>query len=278
MQTIKKGDQGFWLFTQGSTIYLIDQQLPKGCAESFNLVGKQALNIGQWQNEIIWLVLTHQDANNESQLTLLGGDFYSLRSQLSRPTTFFALLNRGVSLNHYFATHQYCGKCASPTTIAKNEWAVQCTNHTCNYRSYPVICPCIIVGIRKGNQILLANHVRHQSSKMYTTLAGFVEVGETFEQTVEREIFEEVGLKVKNIRYFGSQPWAFPNSQMVGFLADYESGEITLQEAEIADAQWFHYQDNLPSLPPQGTIALKLIQATLTLCKESDLETVNPKI
>ena len=272
MQTIKQSDQGFWLFTQGSNIYLIENQLPKGQAESFGLVGEQALNIGIWQNEIIWLVSASENLTNEHLFFKQGGDFYSLRSQLAATVEYFNLLNRGVSLNHYFQTHKFCGKCGSPTQVAVNEWAVQCSNIDCGYRGYPVICPCIIVAVRRGQEILLANHVRHKSPTggMYTALAGFVEVGETFEQTVEREIFEEVGLKVKNIRYFGSQPWAFPNSQMVGFLADYESGEIQLQEAEIADAKWFHYQGPLPQLPPQGTIALKLIQATLTLCQQAD--------
>ena len=102
---------------------------------------------------------------------------------------------------------------------------------------------------------------------IYTTLAGFVEVGETFEDAVRREVFEETGIRIKNIRYFGSQPWAFPNSQMVGFLADYDSGEIQLQETELHDAQWFSSAAPLPELPPTGTIALKLINATLELCK-----------
>ena len=94
-----------------------------------------------------------------------------------------------------------------------------------------------------------------------------VEVGETFEDAVRREVFEETGIRIKNIRYFGSQPWAFPNSQMVGFLADYDSGEIQLQETELHDAQWFSSTAPLPELPPTGTIALKLINATLELCK-----------
>lgn len=84
---------------------------------------------------------------------------------------------------------------------------------------------------------------------------------------MQREVFEETGISIKNLRYFGSQPWAFPNSQMVGFLADYESGEITLQESEIYDAQWFSYDQPLPELPPTGTIARKLIHVTLELCK-----------
>ena len=99
--------------------------------------------------------------------------------------------------------------------------------------TYPVICPSIIVAVRRGTEILLANHKRHYTpgkAGIYTTLAGFVEVGETFEDAVHREVFEETGIRVKNIRYFGSQPWAFPNSQMVGFLADYDSGEIQLQK------------------------------------------------
>ncbi len=97
-----------------------------------------------------------------------------------------------------------------------------------------------------------------------------MEIGETFEQAVQREVFEETGIKVKNLRYFGSQPWAFPNSQMVGFLADYESGDIRLQEAEIYDAKWFNYNQPLPELPPEGTIALKLIKATLALCAQEE--------
>ena len=83
-------------------------------------------------------------------------------------------------------------------------------------------------------------------------------------------MWEETGLQVKNIQYWGSQPWAFPNSQMVGFLAEYASGEISLQEEEIADAKWFHCDEPLPNLPPQGTIALALINATLEICRAKD--------
>ena len=96
---------------------------------------------------------------------------------------------------------------------------------------------------------------------MYSTLAGFVESGETLENAVHREVFEEVGVKVKNLRYFGSQPWPFPHSLMCGFLADYDSGDIKIQEREIVDAQWFGF-DDMPNIPPVFSIAGQLIEAT----------------
>ena len=258
MQKININDQGFWLLTKGSNIHLINHQLPQGKAEDFAVQGKNGMIIGYIEDQPLWLV---EELDDERA-------YFSLREQLYLPEELFYLLCRGVELNHFFNTHQFCGKCGSKMQIAEDEWAVQCRNESCHYRTYPVICPSIIVAVRRDDHILLANHVRHKGG-IYTTIAGFVEVGETFEQAVAREVFEETGIKVKNIRYVGSQPWAFPNSQMVGFLADYESGEICLQEEEIHDAKWFAYNQPLPELPPKGTIALKLIEQTLELCKQS---------
>ena len=99
---------------------------------------------------------------------------------------------------------------------------------------------------------------------MYSTLAGFVESGEDLEQAVHREVFEEVGVKVKNLQYFGSQPWPFPHSLMIGFIAEYDSGDIKCQENEIDDAQWFD-AECLPNIPPRLSIAGKLIEKTLSL-------------
>lgn len=269
MQPLSPDTQGVWLLTQGSAIYLIDGKLPQGLASAFQLQGLPAMKIGRMEREgetqPLWLVAEQEQDWRE---------YTSLRSQLHLPEIQFNLLNRGVEINHFLKTHRFCGRCGSPMAMVGEELALQCKNAACSHRTYPVICPSIIVAVRRGKQILLANHLRHQQEKMYTTLAGFVEVGESFEQTVEREVFEETGIKVKNIRYFGSQPWAFPNSQMVGFLADYASGEITLQEAELSDAQWLAYDEPLPTLPPEGTIALKLINQTLALCAEHDKSAV----
>ena len=108
-----------------------------------------------------------------------------------------------------------------------------------------------------ATRILLARNHRFPPGR-YSVLAGFVEPGESLEACAQREVFEEVGIRIKNVRYFGSQPWPFPNSLMLGFTAEYESGEIRLEESELADAQWF-LVGNLPSLPPRMTIARKLI-------------------
>lgn len=256
MKTIQATDVGFWLFTQQSSVYFPHQNLPQGSAQKMGVAHLTGIIIGQWQGQNLWLVLD----------LIADKDYTFLRELLHLPEAEFRLLSRGVELNYFLQTHRFCGKCGSKTYITPDEWAVQCENSACEYRTYPVISPSIIVAVRRSKEILLACHKRHQNNKIYTTLAGFVEVGETFEQTVEREVFEETGIKIKNIRYFGSQPWAFPHSQMVGFLADYDSGEIRLQEVEIDDAQWFRYDQPLPNLPPQGTIALELINATLSLC------------
>lgn len=255
--------QGYWLFSQINMLALIEGNLPFGSAKQWNSLNLPVRLIGEFKAQPLWLVLTDNSFQLPSTLR-----WESLRSQLSLSATEFNLLGRGVSLNHFFNTHRYCGCCATPTEVAKDELAVYCPN--CEYRHYPVICPCIIVAVRKGEHILLANHQRHKGG-IYTTLAGFVETGETFEHAVRREVFEESGIIVKNIRYVASQPWAFPNSLMVGYLADYAAGDIDLQVDEIQAADWFHCNQPLPPLPETGTIARQLIEMTLDLCRAESL-------
>ena len=122
---------------------------------------------------------------------------------------------------------------------------------------YPRLSPAIIVAVINDNRILLA-HADRFASGLYSVLAGFVEPGEAFEECVKREVKEEVGIMVKNIRYFGSQPWPFPNSLMVGFTADYDSGKISIDGIEIKDAGWFKAND-LPRIPGKISIARRLI-------------------
>ena len=127
----------------------------------------------------------------------------------------------------------------------------------CGLIVYPRLSPSIIVLVRRDEEMLLARNANWPRG-MYSTLAGFVEPGESIEQTVHREVFEEVALQVGNVRYLGSQSWPFPNSLMLGFHATYEQGEIQCQEGEIADARWFRY-DDLPSVPPATAISRWLI-------------------
>ena len=140
----------------------------------------------------------------------------------------------------------------------KDERAKECPK--CGLLNYPRISPAIIVAVLKGNQILLARSRRFPGG-FYSVLAGYVEPGETLEECVRREVFEEVGIEVKNIRYFGSQPWPFPDSQMIAFTAEYLSGDIKPDESEIVDAGWF-LPENLPEIPGKISIARSLLETS----------------
>jgi NAD+ diphosphatase len=151
---------------------------------------------------------------------------------------------------------QFCGRCGSKTTNMPRERAKKCP--TCGLVSYPRQSPAIIVAITRDDKLLLARGQRFRDSGMYSVLAGFVDPGESFEECVRREVREEVGIEVKNIRYYGSQSWPFPDSLMVGFTAEYKSGEIAIDNDELVEADWFPVSD-LPKIPGEISIARKLI-------------------
>jgi len=178
----------------------------------------------------------------------------------------FGIVARAWQIALFMRTHRFCGQCGATMRQIDWEMALQCSR--CQHRCYPRISPCIIVAIRHQHCLLLAQGKAHQSRQMYSTLAGFVESGETLEQAVHREVFEEVGVKIKNLRYFGSQPWPFPHSLMVGFLADYAEGDIEVDGKEIICAQWFKH-DELPNTPPTLSIAGQLIQHTVQEIQQS---------
>ncbi|MBF7688638.1 NAD(+) diphosphatase [Acinetobacter rathckeae] len=165
--------------------------------------------------------------------------------------------SRAIQLLEWKKNHQFCGRCGEKTTPHASEYCMCCPS--CTLRQYPRINPCVITIITKGDQVLLAKSI-HRKDNMYGLIAGFVEVGETLEQAVARETLEEVGIKVKNIRYLESQPWPFPSNLMLGFHAEYDSGDIIVQEDEIADAQFFD-RNAMPDIPFAGSIAHKIITA-----------------
>jgi len=184
--------------------------------------------------------------------------FHSIRSlygQLNEDLLWIA--GRAFQLMVWDKNSQYCGQCGTSTEIEYNERAKKCPN--CDLLVFPRISPAIIVGIidQEKKKILLANGKRFPTN-FYSVLAGFVEPGETLEECIEREVLEEVRIEVKNIRYFGSQSWPFPDSLMIGFLADYANGQITINPIEINDANWFP-ADNLPQIPGEISIARKII-------------------
>ena len=167
----------------------------------------------------------------------------------------FAIAARATQLIAWDRTHHYCGACATPTQQSSTERAKHCPN--CNLRQYPRLSPAVIMLVYRGDDVLLARAPRFREG-MFSVLAGFVEPGESLEETVAREVKEEVDVEIKNIRYFGSQPWPFPNSLMIGFTAEYASGEIIPEPTEIEAADWFHKSD-LPPVPGKLSIARKLI-------------------
>lgn len=169
------------------------------------------------------------------------------------------LAGRAKQIAHWRRDHQFCGRCGSATESVTSERARRCP--ACGLSSYPRIAPAIIVAVTRhtadGPRILLARNHRFPAGR-YSVIAGFVEAGETLEECVRREVTEETGVQITNIRYFGNQPWPFPNSLMIGFTAEYVGGELTFGDDEIADAQWFA-PDALPLVPPKISIARKLI-------------------
>jgi NAD+ diphosphatase len=152
-------------------------------------------------------------------------------------------------------SHRFCGRCSHPTEDKTDERAKHCP--ACGLINYPRLSPAVIVAVVKGDRLLLARN-RSFKGSFYSVLAGFVEPGETLEACVRREIREEVGLEVDNIRYFGSQPWPFPNSLMTGFVADYAEGQIQVDNAELVEADWFPAH-SLPQVPSRISIARQLI-------------------
>ena len=168
----------------------------------------------------------------------------------------FMLAGTANHILHWKQMNQYCGRCGHKTIDSKEERAKVCPE--CGNLIFPRISPATITAIFRDDQILLARNGNFRGN-MYSLIAGFVEPGENLEQCVEREIFEEVGIKVKNVRYFGSQTWPFPDSIMLAFIADYESGEIEIDQKEIVDANWYS-GDNLPEIPSTDSIAGKMIR------------------
>ncbi len=153
-------------------------------------------------------------------------------------------------------THRFCGRCAAPTLLDPDTEGLRCTE--CEQIHYPRIAPAVIVLVQRGREALLGRSPRFPEG-VYSTLAGFVEPGETLEECVHREIEEESGVRVQNLRYFGSQSHPFPHSMMVGFVADWLEGDVRIDPTELVDARWFDV-DELPLRPHPRSIAYRLIE------------------
>jgi NAD+ diphosphatase len=189
-----------------------------------------------------------------------GDGFGNLRSLFGKTDNFFfSLAGRASQILDWYRGHKFCGYCGTETEEHASDRATHCPN--CGAIHYPRLSPSIITLVHRGEELLLARNHRFPEG-MYSTLAGFVEPGESIETTLRREVKEEVGVTVGALEYLGSQPWPFPNSLMLGFLAEYESGDFVLQEEEISDAHWFHYT-KLPAIPGKVAISRWIIDTYL---------------
>jgi NADH pyrophosphatase NudC (nudix superfamily) len=158
----------------------------------------------------------------------------------------WVLAGRAAQVLTWDADHRFCSRCGTGTERQEGERARACSG--CGHLSFPRLTPAVITLVEREDGRALLAWGRQFPGRFYSALAGFVEPGETLEETVAREVKEEVGVDVTNIRYFGSQPWPFPHSLMIGFNADYVGGELVLQEEEIVEADWFHHEE-LPPVP-----------------------------
>jgi NAD+ diphosphatase len=250
-------DEPVWWFviSAGDILVTEDKQIPHGYLSELpmpDLREYKTVFIGELRERHCYLVIADFADTNFTAV----GDFISVRELITEgDDELFAMAARAKQVADFLATHRFCGRCGARMQAVDWELAMHC--HSCQHRCYPRISPCIIVAIRRDNQILLARGKRHPEG-LYSVLAGFAEAGEALEQTLAREVMEEAGVHIKNPRYVSSQSWPFPNSLMVGFIADWAGGDVRIDPFELEEGGWFDI-NKLPKIPGQGTIANKLI-------------------
>ncbi|MDE1943156.1 MAG: NAD(+) diphosphatase [Betaproteobacteria bacterium] len=187
-----------------------------------------------------------------------GHEFLGLRTLFGRfDEALLALAGRAFQIIDWDRTHQFCGRCGTPTQLRDHERVRTCP--ACGLSAYPRIAPVVMGLVQRGRELLLARSP-HFAPGVYSAIAGYCEAGENLETALQREIREEVGVEVDDIRYFRSQSWPFPHSLMIAFTCRYRSGQVVPQPGEIEDARWFSV-DNLPPLPHPVSIARQLIEA-----------------
>lgn len=219
---------------------------------------EKALHVGVLNNADCYAVFDR----TESGIAIPDTEWVSLRLGYGKfDDEMFQIYGRARHLLLWAENNRFCGRCGNPVALKSDERCFLCPS--CGFTSYPRISPAVIVAIEKDGKLLLARGTRFQIV-MYSVLAGFVEPGESLEDCIRREIKEEVGIEIKNIKYFKSQPWPFPDSLMIAFTAEYAGGELSIDPNEIADAGWYSLEDfpipeDFPVLPGKFSIARALI-------------------
>lgn len=186
-------------------------------------------------------------------------EWVRLRTLLGAEAPPAATACRALGMLNWRAAHRFCGVCGGPLAEHPTEMARTCA--ACGRVEYPNMAPAVIVRVEKEGKILLARHAQ-RIPDLWSCLAGYVELGESLEDCVRREVKEEAGIDVAHVRYAGSQPWPYPNQLMVGFKAAWQAGDLRLQPEELTDARWFDLAD-LPPIPPPGSMAWRLIHGLI---------------
>jgi NAD+ diphosphatase len=216
-----------------------------------------ALYLGRWQGQPCRLIDLSGTKELPENLVMLG--LLDAKPQL--PIDLLSLGGMSRMVLHWQARSRFCGYCGRPTCWMDSEWGRIC--NSCGEHTFPAIHPCAIVLVTRPGEVLLARKSNWAANR-YSLVAGFQEFGESLEETALREVAEETGIKVSNVRYVGSQCWPFPSQVMVGYVADYVAGEIRVDTTELEDARWFPV-DDLPELPPKRSIARYILDKILTL-------------
>lgn len=246
------GGEPFIFAFAGNDLVLAADALPSLAALGPEASLEGAICVGEWGGGRTCYALALRDPEPPQGLRSIG--LRAVYAELGPAA--FAIASRAAQLLTWDREHRFCGACGTPTRRAANEPARVCP--TCALQAYPRIAPAIMVLVHRGRDVLLARN-RRNTTGAFSALAGFVEAGETLEETIVREVREEVGVEIGDIRYFGSQSWPFPHSLMIAFTAAYAGGEIVPDGIEIEEARFFDV-DALPKLPPAGlSIASRLI-------------------
>ena len=224
--------------------------------KSLAIAGDNVFPVGLCRGEYCATAWVPRDAKPPGGFVFRG--LRSLFGRMDEET--LAIAGRAFQIADWARNHRFCGACGKPMVKTEGERAMKCA---CGHVAYPRIAPAMMVLVKRGPAILLARNVAVPAGGRMSALAGFLEAGESVEDAVHREVHEEVGLFVNDLRYFGSQSWPFPGSLMIAFTAEHAGGEIRVDAEEIAEARWFGPGDKLPELSPPQSISRALIEANL---------------
>jgi NAD+ diphosphatase len=249
------GARGYWILAQEQNVLVVPTpdgfRLPHGDSP-IPLDGAEPLWLGTYRDEPVWVVPvapetpTPADLARETVVPMRGTRL---------PDELLSLGGMAMQALWWESTSGYCPRCGAPATRIEGEWGKKCAR--CGYEHYPHLHPATIVLVRDGQRVLLTRKAGWVPNR-YALVAGFVDNGESLEACVAREIKEEVGVDVKDIRYVGSQNWPFPSQMMIGFVATYAGGDVVIDTDELEDARWFDCTA-LPCLPSRHSISRWII-------------------